>query len=88
MTHTNPLSPVYLDSWHREYWATASRYYVAEILQDLWGEWIVKRSWGGLGNRRGNSKTVMASSYEEALSLLDTISKHRTARGYHKINLY
>lgn len=84
MSPVTPLPSMHLDSWHREYWTTTTRYYVAEIMQDLWGSWIVKRSWGGLGNRRGSSKTVMASSYEEALKLLAEVAKQRQAREYIK----
>ena len=82
MSDTSPLPSVHLDCWIKEYWTTTTRYYVAEIMQDLWGTWILKRSWGGLGNRRGNSKTVTASSYEHALSLLEEVAKQRKARGY------
>ena len=82
----NPSSPTPLpysvDSWTKTCWTTASRYYIAEVTQDLFGTWLLKRSWGGLGSRRGSSMTIPAENYEEAQMLLASVARQREKRGY------
>ncbi len=73
------------DRWCRHRWETDSRYYVAEVTQDLFGTWVVKRSWGSRTTKRGNSLTSEAESYEHALRLLDQIAKRRVHRGYRHV---
>lgn len=71
-----------IGQWATHRWQTSQRYYIAEIMQDLWGNWLLRRSWGGLGSRRGSNLTVPAESYEQALMLLADTAKRRQARGY------
>lgn len=78
---STPL-PYAVNCWSKTCWTTASRYYIAEVMQDLFGTWLLKRSWGGLGSRRGSSMTIPAENYEEALSLLADTAKRRRKRGY------
>jgi hypothetical protein len=79
---TPPLPYAHFDQWIKECWTTPSRYYVAEVMQDLWGTWVLKRSWGGLGNRKGSSKMIAAQDYDHAVLMLTEVAKHREARGY------
>ena len=58
-------------------WHTGRRYYVVEVIQDLFGTWAVESSWGSLQSRADNSKHVPAQSYEDALSQLERVSKTR-----------
>jgi len=86
ISSSTPL-PYSVDSWTKSCWTTASRYYIAEVTQDLFGTWLLRRSWGGLGSRRGSSMTITAENYEEALSLLDDTAKRRLKRGYVRVSL-
>lgn len=70
------------ECWLSKRWQTDRRYYVVEVGQDLWGNWLVKRNWGGLRSRRGNSITMPADNYEHALELLAAIEKRRLSRHY------
>lgn len=70
------------DRWVTLSWCTDCRYYQADIMQDLFGTWLIKRSWGGLGSRLGNSKIVAARDYDHAMQLLDGVAKERQQRGY------
>jgi predicted DNA-binding WGR domain protein len=79
---TPPLPFADFDRWITESWQTDQRYYQADIMQDLFGTWLVKRSWGGLGSRRGNSKTTSATDHDHALKLLSEVAKRRQQRGY------
>lgn len=68
--------------WLTQCWRTERRYYQAELMQDLFGTWLVKRSWGGLGSRARQSKTMPAADYDHALTLLEDVGKRRQQRGY------
>ena len=77
--------PYHTDQWITKRWETDRRYYMAEICQDLFGEWLVKRSWGGQQSLRGNNLTTHAEDYTHALAMLDDVAKRRRARGYHNV---
>lgn len=70
------------DQWVIKRWKTDSRYYIAEVYQDLFGCWLFKRSWGGRRSHRGNSLTIHADNYEHARELLKGVTKRRRVRGY------
>lgn len=63
-------------------WETDSRYYVARAYQDLLGDWIVEKAWGGLTNKLGNSKQEIVTSLDAAVSAMTQIRKERSARHY------
>ncbi len=63
-------------------WETDSRYYVARAYQDLLGDWIVEKAWGGLTNKLGNSKQEIVTSFDAAVSAMMHIRKERSARHY------
>ena len=71
-----------LEQWITARWTTERRYYVAEVGQDLFGTWQLKRSWGALRSHRGNSITIQATAYAHALQLFNQVEKRRLARGY------
>lgn len=76
------IMPHQPERWITQRWQTARRYYVVEVTQDLFGNWLVKRSWGGLGSHRSNSVTMPANDYKQALKLLEDVAKRRQQRGY------
>jgi len=63
-------------------WQKGNRYYVAELRQDLFGAWLVRRTWGSIHSHRGHSITLSADDYEHALKLLHAVEKRRKTRGY------
>jgi predicted DNA-binding WGR domain protein len=71
-----------IQQWIVRRWQSSHRYYTAEIVQDLFGGWILRCGWGGLYNRKGNVKEEALSSYDEALTELQKIGKRREQRGY------
>jgi hypothetical protein len=71
-----------IHQWIGRRWQSPNRYYTAEIVQDLFGCWILRCCWGGLHNRNGNSKEESLSCYQEALMALHKIGKRREQRGY------
>ncbi len=66
-------------------WETESRYYLASLHRDLFGEWVVYRIWGGKHNGRGNSRLDRVDSEEEGCRLLETIAKTRGRHGYREM---
>ena len=71
-----------LNRWIRKRWETEHRYYVAELCQDMFGCWLIRRSLGGKLNHRGSSLTTQAQDYEHAHRLLEEVAKRRKTRGY------
>lgn len=63
-----------------------NRYYTATLLQDLLKDWIIVKSWGSK-SRWGGKKTILCSSYEEGLKMIEKINIDRKKRGYQKSNL-
>ena len=78
------IAPMKMDAepWLTYRWQKGNRYYVAELTRDLFGAWLLKRTWGSLHIHRGHSMTLRADNYAHALKLLNDVQKRRKARGY------
>ncbi len=59
-----------------------ARYYQADLIVDLLGDWCVVTAWGGLGSHRGQVRRAMVPSYEDGVRRLREIEKRRRQRGY------
>ena len=73
------------DRWQRHYWQTESRYYMAEVTQDLFGQWQLHRTWGSRTSARGGEQRLNTASYEDALHLLQMTAKRRIQRKYERV---
>ena len=60
------------------------RRYLAELFEDLLGDWILIRRWWG-ARRKGNQKMALVASYAEGLEHLANIDSKRKARGYQRV---
>lgn len=58
------------------------RYYQANLVQDLFGEWTLVCVWGGLGTARGSYSSTGVASHEEGLRRLEALDKLRRQHGY------
>ena len=65
---------------------TTQRYYKVILTQDLFGDWVVTKVWGGFRKAGGGSKNIPCQSYEECLKLIQKIALLRLKRGYIQIN--
>jgi predicted DNA-binding WGR domain protein len=83
----SPRSPdLLLKSAHTRYqWVSPTRYYVAEILTDLFGDLVLARYWGGLGNRLGGRAQTIVASLAEAEAAIDQLDQTRQRRGYQRV---
>lgn len=66
------------------YWINRekSRYYKADLVKDLFGEWALITAWGALDTRQGQVRSRVVSSYEEGLEKIAEIDKRRRQHGY------
>ncbi|MEA3275339.1 MAG: WGR domain-containing protein [Pseudomonadota bacterium] len=62
--------------------ADKARYYQAHLVKDLFGEWILVCSWGGLGTARGGYSSTGVASHEEGLRRLEALHSLRRQHGY------
>jgi hypothetical protein len=74
------------DKWLTQKWETGSRYYVATVMQNLFGQWEVDRSWGSKQSKRGGGMVTITDSFDEAVSMMDDIDKRRQLRKYIKVS--
>ena len=72
-----------LEHWQSSHWSKGTRYYCIELCQNLFGDWVIRRTWGRK-NTVGSGKllTITCYSREEALALYQKQQARRTKRGY------
>lgn len=75
--------PSYLiDQWKSASWRRGDRYYHCELRQDLFGNWLVVRQWGGVSSGKWGAKEMLCTNYAEAEALFRTVAKRREKREY------
>ena len=62
-----------------------ARYYQADLVVDLLGDWCLVTAWGGLGSHLGQVRRSMVASEEEGVRRLREIERQRRQRGYQSI---
>ncbi len=67
--------------WH---WINPNnhRYYQADLVLDLLGDWTLVCAWGGYGTPYGNHSITGVTSYADGLRKIDALGAHRKKRGY------
>ncbi len=63
-------------------WETERKYYRAHLSQDLFGDWIVERTWGSKISRRAGEKPDYCFSYQDGICKLSNIGKRRMRHQY------
>jgi hypothetical protein len=64
-----------------------ARYYQVYLDRDLFGDWTLRKVWGGTGSRLGRMHSTGVASYEEGSAQVRAIAKRRFQRGYRSICL-
>ena len=69
---------------HHESWVhpEKARYYAVYLERDLFGEWNLRKVWGGMHSRRGRMRNTGVASYEAGLAVIGEIARRRVQRGY------
>ena len=64
-------------------WQKNTRFYSIELCQDLWGNWLLKKTWGSTAKRDfGRSISTICPDYETGVKLYHQAEKHCVSRGY------
>jgi len=75
-------SPAQADISLRFEHATKQRYYHILLTQDMFGDWVITKAWGGINKAAGRITHLACSSHEEAKKLINKLIKMRETRGY------
>lgn len=73
------------NKWLTKTWETNTRFYVASLVQNLFGTWEINCHWGSKQNKRGGSMIRFATSHEDAINIINDIDKRRVQRKYQRI---
>ena len=71
-----------VEQWKSARWQRGDRFYWCEVKEDLWGNWLVMRHWGGVSSGKWGVKETVCKSLTEAEALFDAVAKRREKRGY------
>jgi hypothetical protein len=85
----NKLKPLVTneDIWQKWHWKSDTRYYKVLLHQDLFGNWVLSKEWGGLNNHINGGKSEL-TDIAQADKTIQAIDKKRKTRGYSLIRSY
>jgi len=69
--------PALFSRWERD-----MRYYELRLQQDLWGDWLLTRVWGGKGTALGQIRRELCIDRDSGYLRLIEEQLKRTRRGY------
>ena len=70
------------DLHHQSRWEKDTRYYLLQLEQDLFGEWVLTRVWGRKQSALGQLRREPFESQIQGLAQLIKEEKRRQGRGY------
>ncbi|MEM7757136.1 MAG: WGR domain-containing protein [Cyanobacteria bacterium P01_A01_bin.40] len=77
-----------LEKWQHSSWQKDTRFYSLELCQDLFGNWIIKRTWGSAVKQDfGRSNSTVCPDYQTGLLWYEKQASRRRKRGYSAITL-
>ena len=68
--------------WLASRWERDTRYYELHLRQDLFGDWVLTRVWGGKGTALGQIRHELCESYAEGVARHAEAERVRVKRGY------
>jgi hypothetical protein len=72
-----------LEKWQHSAWRKETRFYSIELCQNLFGNWIVKRTWGSAVKRDfGRETYTVCPDYHTGLQWYEQQQNRRRQRGY------
>ena len=75
-----------LDKWVQSKWQRNTRFYTLTLCQNLYGEWIITKTWGSAVTRVfGKSKNLDCPNYQSGLEAYYKLEKRREKRGYKRV---
>ena len=70
------------EHWQELFWQRDDRYYWCALRQNLFGEWVLLRRWGGRRTRKGGQMETVVANPEEGHRLIQDVLKRRQYRRY------
>ena len=61
-----------------------ARYYQVHLDRDLFGDWTLRKVWGGIGSSRGRMHNTAVPSYDEGVEQIRAIARRRSQHGYER----
>jgi predicted DNA-binding WGR domain protein len=80
----NTMTAMIFETTRYSRWERATRYYVLQLEQDLFGDWVLTRVWGRKGTALGQLRREFVVSHAEGLARLQKEETRRQGRGYIK----
>ncbi len=68
-------------------WRKQQHYFIVRLSQDLFGDWVLIRSWGNLSNGLAGCKQDVISCRQQAMRQLDAIRRRQQSRGYSEVSM-
>lgn len=74
-----------LKQWQTSSWVKDTRFYSIRLCQNIFGDWIVQRTWGRNRTKgAGQSLTTDCENYQQGLAIFQQQQDRRLKRGYIK----
>jgi len=75
-----------LDKWIESKWQKETRFYTLSLCQNIWGVWVVTKTWGSAITRGfGKSQDLICSDYQLGLETYQKMQQRREKRGYKRV---
>lgn len=73
-----------LENWLKEHFIREAdgRYYTVSLEQDIMGQWVIRKTWGGNTKTAGVVKILPVEDIKTAEPLLKSIRNRRLSHGY------
>jgi len=84
VTHMLPVTGPMRLNFHTDQPDTA-RLFVADLTQDLLGDWIVTLSWTGKPQARGGGRVTVVNDQEAGFKMIQKIAQKKEKSGYRLI---
>ena len=78
-----------LEKWKYSSWQKETRFYLLELRQDIFGNWIIKRTWGSVVKLDyGRSNSTLCPDYQTGVLWYKKQLSRRRKRGYETVDNY
>lgn len=74
-----------VETWQHLRWHKNTRYYDAQLHQDLWGNWVLTCTWGRRNSKLSQVRHTPCETYQQGFGLLQATIKRREQRGYTRV---
>ncbi|WP_220495482.1 WGR domain-containing protein [Oceanospirillum sediminis] len=66
-------------------WQNEHDYCLVHIHQDMFGDWLLTKAWGQIGTQFGGVHHSLVESYDEAVTLMESIGTIQESRGMKRV---